>query len=122
MRPSRDRRWAAGLLFLALSACGNDPVPPPQAPPGPAPAPLAEAPRLARARFWFQRIATGPLPRTDAFEIRDLHRAVLEQSVRDLIALPEEALELFGRPENLERFAGPGTQNLDPLHAFLDVL
>jgi hypothetical protein len=106
----RPRSLAIVLLALAARAApasGEGP----DVPGRPSPA--------ARAAYWVERILTGPEP--TVYAIRDLHDTMLTDALRNLRALPDEALERLADPAVQARVFRSASPE-DPWLAVLDLL
>ncbi|MFV1957964.1 MAG: hypothetical protein ACC662_00990 [Planctomycetota bacterium] len=75
-----------------------------------------------RARFALDRLLEGPLPRTTAFPIPDLHPLNVRLAQADLVALPRATRELLDDPALVRRVTSAPRAARNPWYAILDVL
>lgn len=116
MRSTWHRIAPVLAACLLLAGCGDGEgtaaYPVPDLPP---------VPREEKARFALDRLLHGPLPRTAAFAIPQLHAQNLEHARSDLAALKAETLALLADPALQEALTRPGADR-NPWHNVLEVL
>ena len=76
----------------------------------------------AKAAFALERLLTGPLPRTSAFPIPQLHAQNLLHAQADLIALAPETIRLLSDPALVRRLTAAPAGSQNAWHGILDVL